>query len=89
MREVLLHTAAVLAFAATVRATQFDPLRVNEPPSHAFALQPLRWGDVEPRGWLRDWALAARHGAASPTSAAFATVKPGGHSVDGWRCVNE
>eukprot|EP00937_MAST-01D_sp_MAST-1D-sp2_P001217 g1217.t1 len=65
-------------------ASQFDPRRVNEPPI-PYALQPLQWGAVEPRGWLREWALAARHGAASPTRAAFATYKPQGHSVDGWR----
>ena len=68
-----------------------DPRRVNRPPT-AFALEPLQWGAVEPRGWLRTWALALSKGAASPTCAAFATLAVPDrkhpnvtHSVDGWK----
>ena len=50
-----------------------DQRRVNAP-LVPFALEPLRWGSVSPGGWLLDWALAARHGAASPEHAAFHTV---------------
>ena len=73
-----------LSLLAASSATQFDPRRVNDPVV-PYGLQPLQWGAVSPRGWLREWALAARHGSSSPVAAAFATVKPAGHSVDGWR----
>ena len=53
-----------------------DPLRVNQP-NQPFGLQPLQWGAVTPQGWLRDWAMAAANGAASPTAAAFATLNDG------------
>ena len=74
----------ILWMLATISATQFDPRRVNDPVV-PYGLQPLQWGAVSPRGWLREWALAARRGSSSPTAAAFATVKPSGHTVDGWR----
>ena len=61
-----------------------DPLRVNQP-KVPFALEPLRWGTVSPRGWLLEWATALSHGSGSPKCSAFATTKPNGHSVDGWR----
>jgi len=88
----LSHKLSVASLADLATA---DPLRVNKPPVPS-ALEPMRWGAVQPAGWLRDWALAARHGAGSPTAAAFARIKAHGYppfkipaecrlSVDGWR----
>ena len=54
-------------------ALAHDGRRVNAP-LVPYALSPLRWGTVRPSGWMKDWALAARHGAASPERAAFAHV---------------
>ena len=59
-----------------------DPRRVNAP-IVPFALEPLQWGAVEPRGWIREWAETLARGAASPTCAAFATLQKG--AVDGWK----
>jgi hypothetical protein len=56
-------------------------MRVNNP-KVPFALLPLRWGSVTPRGWLKDWALAARYGAVSPEKAVFAKLNSG--ATDGW-----
>jgi hypothetical protein len=61
-----------------------DSLRVNAPPV-PYALEPLRWGSVRPAGWLLEWASLLREGSGSPKCSAFATLKPQGHSVDGWR----
>ena len=58
--------------AAAASGILADDRRVNEP-LVPYALEPLQWGDVRPAGWLHDWALSARHGAASPERAAFAT----------------
>eukprot|EP00040_Diaphanoeca_grandis_P000149 m.14498 g.14498 ORF g.14498 m.14498 type:complete len:723 (-) comp10170_c0_seq1:354-2522(-) len=60
-----------------------DPLRVNAP-GVPYALKPLRWGTVNPNGWILDWANAAKDGAVSPTKAAFATLTVEGKPVDGW-----
>lgn len=70
--------------ARRVSALGPDPLRVNRP-KVPFALEPLQWGTVSPRGWLLEWATALSHGSGSPKCSAFATTKPDGHSVDGWR----
>lgn len=59
-----------------------DSRRVNSP-LVPFKLEPLQWGSVSPLGWLRDWAMAGRHGAVSPVHAAFANVQNG--TVNGWR----
>jgi hypothetical protein len=69
--------------------------RVNRPPK-PFQLEPLRWGQVQANGWIRDWAEAAARGAGSPKHAMFANIKafdyPPFHippecqlSVDGWK----
>eukprot|EP00035_Acanthoeca_spectabilis_P029756 m.475363 g.475363 ORF g.475363 m.475363 type:complete len:782 (-) comp38181_c0_seq1:62-2407(-) len=68
-------TGRVLVFVLGLATTGgADPRRVNQP-LVPYALEPLQWGDVQPRGWLLDWATAARHGAASPERATFATEK--------------
>ena len=61
-----------------------DSRRVNAP-KIPFALEPLQWGKVRPAGWLKEWAEALAKGSGSSTCSAFATIKPDGHSVDGWR----
>ena len=53
-----------------------DPRRVNTP-TVPFALNPLQWGTVTPRGWIKDWAVAATKGSVSPDHAAFAHVHNG------------
>jgi hypothetical protein len=76
-------------------ASAHDGRRVNGP-QVPFALEPLQWGQVTASGWIKDWALAARHGAGSPEHAAFANVKATSYppftippdcatSVDGWK----
>jgi len=54
-------------------STAFDRLRTRTPPGGAPPLLPLQWGTVSPRGWIRDWAVTASEGAASPTNAWFAS----------------
>eukprot|EP00041_Stephanoeca_diplocostata_P022479 m.537174 g.537174 ORF g.537174 m.537174 type:complete len:729 (-) comp22073_c0_seq14:544-2730(-) len=62
----------------------FDLRRLNHP-KVPFALQPLQWGSVSPRGWIEEWARQASKGAGSPTKAVFAQIKVNNESVDGWR----
>ena len=78
MRGVLLLSLHVLLGCCRIHcASGFaDSARVN-PPLVPFALEPLRWGAVSPRGWLRDWVLAARNGLGSPEHAPFAHVRNG------------
>ena len=68
--------AAVVAASPARGQAPGDSLRVNAP-RVPFALEPLRWGAVTPRGWLRDWVLAARNGLGSPEHAPFAHVRNG------------
>lgn len=68
--------------AAASTGPIYDYRRVNHP-MIPFALDPLQWGSVTPLGWIRQWAMYARNGAASPTKAAFATLQNG--KVNGWR----
>lgn len=62
----------------------FDSRRVNSP-KVPFALSPLQWGSVSPRGWIEAWAQQASVGAGSPTKAVFAQMKIDGESVNGWK----
>ena len=78
-----LAVAAVLAGAkGTAPIENLGPRRVIEP-LVPWRLRPLTWGTVQPRGWIRDWAVAGRNGAVSPKHAAFANVQDG--KVNGWR----
>lgn len=87
--------AAAPASIGSLDAPAFDPHRANRP-QVPFALEPVQWGSVQPQGWLREWAEAARHGAGSPETAPFARIKAHGYppftippecqlSVDGWK----
>ena len=80
---LLLATATATPSAAPAAAPH-DSLRVNGP-RVPFGLQPLRWGAVQPQGWLRQWAVALSRGAGSPKCSAFATLDLEGGSVDGWK----
>ena len=81
---LLLLIAAVVAASPARGQAPGDSLRVNAP-RVPFALEPLRWGAVTPRGWLREWATALSRGSGSPKCSAFAVTKVNGHSVDGWK----
>ena len=78
--QLLALVLALPLATAALELASADARRVNAPliPN---ALHPLRWGSVQPAGWLRDWALAARHGAASPERAAFHSVRPYPHGA--------
>ena len=80
---LLLATATATPSAAPAAAPH-DSLRVNGP-RVPYGLQPLRWGAVQPQGWLRQWAVALSRGAGSPKCSAFATLDLEGGSVDGWK----
>lgn len=64
-------------------STAFDPLRVRVPGGVPYL--PLRWGSVEPEGWVRDWAVAASRGAVSPKNAWFAGGNGSNGRVNGWK----
>jgi hypothetical protein len=74
----------LFVFAALVASAAEDSLRVNHP-AVPFALEPLRWGTVAPGGWLKEWATSLSKGSGNAKCSPFATLKPNGHSVDGWR----
>ena len=89
----------VLGSGMSGRGTPSDGRRRNAP-LVPYGLEPLRWGMVQPRGWIKDWALAARNGLSSPEHASFAHIHDSdervfhsGHhhignamgNVDGWR----
>jgi hypothetical protein len=62
IQQSLLFLIATL-LATSARATEFatDQTRPNTPP-YPGAFMALRPGQIEPEGWLRDWAMAARNG---------------------------
>jgi len=80
---VRLLTAAVAMFllaSAAGAAGEVNYARVCEPEIRP-ALGPLPPGAVEPAGWLRDWALAAREGITGHLDEYHATFR------DGWKGV--
>ena len=58
-RYIWLAIGCGMAFLQISEAAQYA--RPYEPPTHP-ALLPLPPGAVEPKGWLRDWCLAAKNG---------------------------
>ena len=78
MQAVVLAAVVAAGSSAGVQraGTQADSRRVNAP-LIPFALEPLQWGAVTPKGWIKDWSVAATKGAVSPENAAFAHVHNG------------
>ena len=66
--------ALTLLALLLVAAANADPQRKKTPPV-VPPLLPLKWGTVNPRGWVRQWAVQGSLGAVSPTRSWFASGK--------------
>jgi uncharacterized protein len=81
MLGTFILVAALLPQAVASTETTVNYPRAAEP-IIAPALIPLRPGDVEPAGWLRDWAIAARDGITGHLDERHPTFRDGWKGID-------